>query len=137
METKPIIIVSGEPNSIFYEIFFKCLKDNKFKSPLLLITSIKLFKIQMRKFKFKGNIKIINSKNLRILKDNKSINIIDVNYKSKEILNALNKVSSKIFLNRIKNIKNPYGDGKSSKRIINIIKELDLKNFNTQKKLTY
>ena len=81
METKPIIIVSGEPNSIFYEIFFKCLKDNKFKSPLLLITSIKLFKIQMRKFKFKGNIKIINSKNLRILKDNKSINIIDVNYK--------------------------------------------------------
>ena len=81
METKPIIIVSGEPNSIFYEIFFKCLKDNKFKSPLLLITSIKLFKIQMRKFKFKGNIKIINSKNLRILKDKKSINIIDVNYK--------------------------------------------------------
>ena len=80
MKTKPIIIVSGEPNSIFYEIFFKCLKNNKFKSPLLLITSVKLFKIHMRKFKFKGNIKIVNSKNLGTLKDKKSINIIDVNY---------------------------------------------------------
>ena len=80
MKTKPIIIVSGEPNSIFYEIFFKCLKNNKFKSPLLLITSVKLFKIHMRKFKFKGNIKIVNSNNLGTLKDKKSINIIDVNY---------------------------------------------------------
>ncbi len=67
----------------------------------------------------------------------KPLNVINVNYKSKEILNALHKATSKMFLNRIKNIKNPYGDGKSSKQIINIIKKLDLKNFNTQKKLTY
>jgi 4-hydroxythreonine-4-phosphate dehydrogenase len=43
MKFKPIIIVPGEPNSVFFEIFFKSLKKNKFKSPLILITSSKLF----------------------------------------------------------------------------------------------
>ena len=33
MNYKPIIIVSGEPNSIFFEIFFKTLKRSKFKKP--------------------------------------------------------------------------------------------------------
>ena len=51
MKIKPIIIVAGD-KEYFYEIFFKSLKDNKFKSPLLLITSLKLFKSQMTKFKF-------------------------------------------------------------------------------------
>ena len=80
MKTKPIIVVSGEPNSIFYEIFFKSLKKNNFKSPLLLITSVKLFKSQMKKFKFKSEINILNKKNLNTLKLQKNINIIDVNY---------------------------------------------------------
>ena len=39
MKTKPIIIVPGELNSIFFEIFFKTLKIKKFKSPLILIFS--------------------------------------------------------------------------------------------------
>ncbi|MDC2969569.1 4-hydroxythreonine-4-phosphate dehydrogenase PdxA [Candidatus Pelagibacter sp.] len=80
MKTKPIIVVSGEPNSIFYEIFFKSLKKNNFKSPLLLITSAKLFKSQMKKFKFKSEINILKKKNLNTFKIQKNINIIDVNY---------------------------------------------------------
>ena len=28
MSYKPILIVAGEPNSIFFEIFFKALKKN-------------------------------------------------------------------------------------------------------------
>ena len=80
MKNKPIIIVTGEPRSIFYEIFFKSLKKNKFKSPLLLVTSAKLFEKQMKKFKFKGNIKLVDTKNLNILKSRKDINIINVNY---------------------------------------------------------
>ena len=64
-------------------------------------------------------------------------NIIDVNYDKNEILRAIKKTTSRAFSNKIRTIKNPYGDGKSSRRIINIIKKLDLKNFNTQKKLTY
>ena len=31
MNSKPILIVDGEPNSIFLEIFFKALKYKKFK----------------------------------------------------------------------------------------------------------
>ncbi len=43
MKFKPIIVVAGEPNSIFSEIFLKTIKKNKFKSPIILICSKKLF----------------------------------------------------------------------------------------------
>ena len=42
MKNKPIIIVNGEPNSIFLEIFFKALKFKKYNSPILLISSLNL-----------------------------------------------------------------------------------------------
>ena len=53
MNYKPILIVAGEPNSIFLEIFFKSLKLKKFKSPLILIASLKLLKLQMKKLTVK------------------------------------------------------------------------------------
>jgi len=36
MNYKPIIIVAGEPNSIFFEIFFKVIRK-RIKSPIILI----------------------------------------------------------------------------------------------------
>ena len=48
MNYKPILIVNGEPNSIFLEIFFKTLKIKKIKSPIILISSHKLIKLQMK-----------------------------------------------------------------------------------------
>ena len=39
MNYKPILIVAGEPNSIFLEIYFKALKT-KIKCPLILIALI-------------------------------------------------------------------------------------------------
>ena len=39
MKTKPILLVAGEPNSIFLEILFKILKKQKLKNPLILIAS--------------------------------------------------------------------------------------------------
>ena len=48
MKNKPILIVAGEPNSIFLEIFFKSISTKKFKSPLVLICSLKLLKLQMK-----------------------------------------------------------------------------------------
>ena len=39
MKYKPILIVAGEPNSIFLEIFFKAIKNNNFKKPIVLIVS--------------------------------------------------------------------------------------------------
>ena len=44
MGKEPIIIVGGEPNSVFLEIFFKSIKNNSYKSPLIIIVSKKLFK---------------------------------------------------------------------------------------------
>ena len=81
MNYKPILIVHGEPNSIFLEIFFKSLKYKKFKNPLVLICSQKILRFQMKKLKFTMNIKIINPSLLNEIKlNNKMINIIDVNY---------------------------------------------------------
>ena len=53
MSYNPILIVAGEPNSVFLEIFFKTLKKIKTKRPLILIASIKLVELQMKKLKFK------------------------------------------------------------------------------------
>ena len=77
MKNKPILIVAGEPNSIFLEIFFKTLKSQKIKSPLILIASEKLLKLQMKKLKYKINIKILDYKNLtKDRLNNNSINLI-------------------------------------------------------------
>ena len=54
MNNSPIIIVGGEPNSIFLEIFFKSLKTNIYKSPLIIIVSKKLLQEQMRELDFNG-----------------------------------------------------------------------------------
>ena len=93
MNYKPILIVHGEPNGIFLEIFFKSLKYKRFNNPLVLICSHKILKFQMKKLRFKMNIKIINPSSLNEIKlNNKTINIIDVNY-NKNI--NFQKISSK------------------------------------------
>ena len=45
MNYNPILIVAGEPNSIFLEIFFKVISKNKFNNPIILITSEKLLNL--------------------------------------------------------------------------------------------
>ena len=59
MNKEPIIIVGGEPNSVFLEIFFKSLKLKKYKSPLIIIASEKLLQEQMKKLGFFFEINII------------------------------------------------------------------------------
>ena len=93
MRIKPIIIVAGEPNSIFSEIFLKSINSKKFKRPLILICSLKLFKMQMRRLKFKNKINIINYNDLKKIKlTNKSINLIDIKFNQKT---AFEKISQK------------------------------------------
>ena len=85
MKNKPIIIVAGEPKSIFFEIFFKSLKSEKYKSPLIIIASIKILESQMKKFNVKKKIKIINFKNFDNFKlDNRSINLLNVNLEGQD-----------------------------------------------------
>jgi len=82
MNHDPILIVSGEPNSVFFEILFKTLKKIKIKSPLVLIGSYKLLKFQMNHFNFKYKIKLVDKKNIFHEKIyNNTINLIDVEYK--------------------------------------------------------
>ena len=59
MNYKPIIIVAGEPNSIFFELFFKVIKK-KIKSPIILIASEKLILKQAKILKKKIKLNIIN-----------------------------------------------------------------------------
>ena len=88
-----ILIVAGEPNSVFLEIFFKTLKKIKIKNPLILIGSHKVLRLQMKKLNFKKKIKVLDQKNLKNCRlDNKSINLIDVRYETNK---AFEKISSK------------------------------------------
>ncbi len=93
MNSKPILLVAGEPNSIFLEILFKTYRRRKIKKPLILICSYKLLVLQMKKLGYKKKIKIIDIKKIKKYKlDNKFINLIDVKYQQKE---AFEKISSK------------------------------------------
>ena len=93
MKNKPILIVAGEPNSVFLEIFFKTFKKMIIKNPIILIVSKDLFFKQMKQLGFNFKVNLINEKNINYKKiDNKKINIIDVTYKFK---NAFEKITDK------------------------------------------
>ena len=88
---KPILIVAGEPFSVFSEILSKALRNNKFKNPLVVIASLNLFKKQFSLLNYKTSINIIsrNFKN-NDLKLNK-INLINVDF---NFSNPFEKITS-------------------------------------------
>tara|TARA_X000001036_G_scaffold437999_1_gene484707 strand:+ start:219 stop:1181 length:963 start_codon:yes stop_codon:yes gene_type:complete len=90
---KPIIVVSGEPYSIFLEIFFKSRLKIKIKKPIILIASKELVTKQMLKLNFNFDINLINKNKIDFsLLSNKKINLIDVNFSFKK---TFDKISSK------------------------------------------
>ena len=116
MKNKPIIIVAGEPKSIFFEIFLKALKKNNFKSPLILIFCKNLLLQQIRKNQFKRKLKIIEINQLdnNIILNNKTINLIDIKLQkssnkknqekfSKKYLNASFRTAFKLIKNGFTN----------------------------------
>lgn len=88
MNKKPIIIIAGEPYSIFFEILFKVYKSNflnKFKFPLIVIGSEQIIKKQMKKMGYNLIINIIKEKEILSSKIYKNkINLIDVDFKEKK-----------------------------------------------------
>ena len=93
MNYKPILIVAGEPNSIFLEIFFKSIQANHYKSPLIIIASKELLEQQMKKLGFFFEINTIDQNFIKFnLLDNKKINLINVKY---EFKSCFEKISSK------------------------------------------
>ena len=103
MNYNPILVVTGEPNSIFLEIFFKVIKKNKTINPIILISSKKLLSMQMKKLRFKKKIKLLNPLTLDEYKlDNKSINLINVEYNSSKAFEKISIKSNKFIDNSFK-----------------------------------
>ena len=86
MNSNPILILPGEVKSIFFEIFFKSLKVKKYKSPLVLLCNRKILYKEIKKLKFKKNIREINKKEVikKKLKNNK-LYFIDIAYEDSNI----------------------------------------------------
>ena len=81
MPRKPIIIVPGQQNSIFFEIFFKSLKRKKIISPIILVCCVNLFNLNAKKFKFNKKIYLINPEIKDIRLKNSCIYILDIKLK--------------------------------------------------------
>ena len=76
MNFSPIIIVGGEPQSIFIEILLKIFK--KIRNPIILISSKKILKKNLKRFNYRLKLNELN-KDLSNLKKGE-INLIDINY---------------------------------------------------------
>jgi 4-hydroxythreonine-4-phosphate dehydrogenase len=146
MKFKPILIVAGEPNSIFFELFFKVIKK-KFKSPIILIASKKLLLKQAKFLKIKVNFNLINISDLiKHKKKLKKINLINVDFKQPQ---AFSKITAKsnnyisscfdIAINLLKNkvsdklINGPISKKNYLKKRFNGITEYLAKKTNTKK----
>ena len=105
MKSKPIIIVAGEPYSTFLEIFLKSLKTNILKKiPIILIASKKNLIGQMKKLRYSYKISLIDKKNINKIKaSQKTINLINVNFNKKKIIDKISG-SSKKYINECFNI---------------------------------
>ena len=96
MNSNIILVVNGEPNSIFSEIFIKSLNKINIKSPIIYIFSEKLLKHQMKKLKINKKIKSININKINDYKlNNNSINLINVDYKQKKPFQKISNKSEK------------------------------------------
>ena len=92
MKIDKILIILGEPNSVFSEVLFKYFKNtklNSIKKNIILIGSYELIIKQMKILNYQFKINLIS--NIRNSKKNK-INMINVNYKFK---NAFSQISTK------------------------------------------
>ena len=95
MNYKPIILVGGEPYSIFFEIFFKSLNKRNYKSPIILIASKNLLIKQMKKMNFNFELNELKKNNIdfKLLKK-KKINLINVNFTFKKTFDKITDKSN-------------------------------------------
>ena len=93
---KNIIIIGGEPFSVFFELLFKSIKLKKIKKPFVLICSEKLLISQMKKLNYNFKINSINKteiENAKILKN--YINVLDIKFEFKKPFDRITYSSSK------------------------------------------
>ena len=114
MNYKPILVINGEPNSIFFEIFFKSLRKKKNISPIILICCLSLFKLNAKKYNFNNSFSLVNINTNKFKFSKKTLNIIDVRLKKSnnkyiqskydnEYVDDCFKISFKILKSKITN----------------------------------
>ena len=97
---EPILIIAGEPYSVFLELFFKIKKTKK---KIILIVSKKLLKMQMKKLNYNYKINVVHAKNINFnnLKKN-HINLIDVEFNFKKAFDKITSESNTYIENSFK-----------------------------------
>ena len=76
--SSPIIIVPGDPKSVFLEIFIKTLKKIKIYNPIILVVSKELLKNEMKNLNYRKKIIPLDKKNINSNKlKNNCINLIN------------------------------------------------------------
>ena len=90
---KPVIIILGEPNSVFTEILSKVLNKKSVKKkinyPIILIGSQELLRAQLKKLKKNLFFETIEENNLILDKLKKKIYLLDVHYKFKKVFDKI------------------------------------------------
>ena len=137
MSSKPILIIPGEKKSIFFEIFFKSIKSINIISPLILICDQKILYSEIKKYKFKKKIEIINLNNVfqkRFL--NKRIYVVDIgNHESKDYVEICFRVAFKLIKRGLskKLINGPINKSKTLKKKYLGVTEYVAKKFKQKK----
>ena len=97
MKNKPILVVAGEPKSIFIEIFLKSLKFKEYKHPIILICNKDIFLEQCKLLDQKINVNIINLKSFNNFK-NKIVNKKKINLINIDIKKPINKANNERYI---------------------------------------
>jgi len=98
MKNKPILVVAGDPQSVFLEIFFKAINFKKYKSSIILICNKKILKLFIKKNNINKKIKIFNLKELYQSKLNPNyVNLVDVECKNIQSLKHVKKYLNQSF----------------------------------------
>ena len=110
MNIKYVIIVLGEPFSIFSELIGKYFKKRKIKKKIIIIGNYKLLDNQLKKLNYNLKLRKISLINEAI---NNTLNVIDVEFKYEKIFDNISSKSNnyinscfEISLNLLKNNKN-------------------------------
>jgi len=97
VKNKPILVIAGEPESVFLELFLKSLKS-KYTCPIILICNKKILYKQIKNLNYKfsiNNIRFEEINSSKLIKN--KINLLNVKYQELNNDNKKNKYISRCF----------------------------------------
>ena len=122
MKNSVLLIVLGEPNSVFSEILFKAYKSNSIKNikkPIIVIGSVDLLRAQMKLLKYSIKVIQVEPSDIENIKFNKKkIYIINVDYKYKKIFDKISDKSN-LYINNCFNLALKLIKNKTASELIN------------------